>query len=99
MKVNGAGGANRSGQVYMRRIAEKLRAAGISSGSEGDQVEISDIGRALSKLSQLPDVRQEKVAALRREIEKGSYDVDSKIDELLDSILEDLGIPPENVPR
>jgi len=93
MEIYGPGGANRSNEVYIRRLAAKLRAAGILSGSFSDEVEISDVGRFLSYLSQLPQVRTEKVEALRRQIEQDEYDVDGKIDEIIDALLEDVGVP------
>jgi len=97
MKINGPGGVDRSNQVYARRIAERLKAAGVTGSDEADSVEISDIGKALSALRRLPAVREEKVQALRREIERGEYDVESRIDDILDDILEDIGVPPSSV--
>lgn len=92
MQIYGPGGADRTDPVFLKRLAQRLRAAGISTGHKDDEVEISDIGRFLSYLSQLPQVRQEKVDALRREIESGSYDADGKLDDIIDSLLEDLGV-------
>ena len=44
-----------------------------------DQVELSDMARALhaakEALSQLPKVRQDKVAALKEKVKAGEYDV------------------------
>lgn len=97
MEILGAGGAKRSNQVYFQRVMRKLKAAGISGGGSTDEVEISDVGRFLSHLSRLPAVRQDKVDALRRRIENDEYDIDGKVEEILDSILEDLGIPPARV--
>jgi len=94
MKIEGPGGPNRSNEIHLRRLAAKLRAAGITGGQGADEVEISDVGRFLSFLSQLPQVRTEKVEALRRQIESGEYDCDAKIDEIIDSLLEDMGIRP-----
>jgi anti-sigma28 factor (negative regulator of flagellin synthesis) len=93
MEIYGPSGANRSNEVYIRRLAAKLRAAGILSGSSSDEVEISDVGRFLSFLSQLPQVRTDKVEALRRQIEQDEYDVDGKIDGIIDALLEDIGVP------
>jgi len=94
MEIYGPSGPDRSNQIYVRRLAAKLRAAGIIGDSVSDEVEISDIGRFLSYLSQLPQVRTEKVEALRRQIEEDSYDVDGKIDDIIDSLLEDIGVSP-----
>lgn len=99
MEITGPNGADRSRQVYFRKIIARLRAAGLSTPASADEVEISDVGRFLSFLSQLPDVRQERVDALRRQIERGEYDVDEKIDNIVEDILEDIGIPPTALTR
>lgn len=97
MEIMGPNGANRSKQVYFRKVINRLRKAGVDSASNGDEVEISDVGRFLSYLSGLPAVRTDRVNALRRQIERDEYDVDSRIEEIVDDILEDLGVPPARV--
>lgn len=97
MEIRPSNGANRANQVYFRKAISKLKAAGISSSDRSDEVEISDIGRFLSYLSQLPDVRQDRIEALRGQIERDEYDVESKIEEIVDDILNDLGIPQTEV--
>jgi anti-sigma28 factor (negative regulator of flagellin synthesis) len=94
MEITGPNGTDRSRQVYFQRIIARLRAAGLDAPASADEVEISDVGRFLSFLSQLPDVRQDRVDALRRQIERGEYDADEKIEHIVDDILEDIGIPP-----
>jgi len=97
MEILGPNGANRSNQVYFRKVIDRLKKAGVDSGSAGDEVEISDVGRFLSYLSSLPAVRTDRVNALRRQIEHNEYDIDARIEEIVDDILEDLGIPPARV--
>jgi len=94
MEIYGPGRSGKPNEIFLRRLQAKLRAAGITGSSGSDQVEISDIGRFLSTLSQLPQVRTERVEALKRQIESGEYDADAKIDEIIDSLLEDVGVPP-----
>lgn len=95
MKIDGPGGSRGSDRVYLKKLAAKLRAAGIGGTPGSDEVEISDVGRFLSYLSQLPQVRQEKVEALRRDIENGTYDVDEKLDAIVDKLIEDMGVKPQ----
>jgi len=97
MEILGPNGTSRANELYFRKVVSKLRSAGVDSSSSSDEVEISDVGRFLSYLSQLPDVRLDRVSALRRQIENDEYDVESKIEEIVDVILEDLGIPPAAV--
>ena len=55
-----------------------------------DSVEFSAAAQLLSKLSELPDVRQDLVDRVRSEIAAGTYDTDDKVDALLDELNEDL---------
>jgi len=55
-----------------------------------DRVDISDRARYLSKLSSLPDVRQELVDRVRKEIAEGTYETPEKLDQALASLIEDL---------
>jgi negative regulator of flagellin synthesis FlgM len=92
MQIYGPGGPNRSDPVYLKRLAAKLKAAGLKTGQGSDEVEISDLGHFLSYISQLPDVRQDKVNALKEQIENGTYQFDEKLDDIIDSLLEDIGV-------
>jgi len=55
-----------------------------------DQAQISTAAQMLSRLSQLPEVRQDLVDQIRGQIADGTYDVESKIDAILDDIGADL---------
>jgi len=46
-------------------------------------------------LEHVDSIRQERVEAIRTQIQNGTYDVDGKIDEALDGLLGDIGIPTE----
>ena len=54
-----------------------------------DKVELSDAARLLSRLSQLPDVRQDLVDRVRSEIEAGTYETPEKIDAVVRALAED----------
>ena len=55
-----------------------------------DTVEISDSARYLSELRKLPDIRQEKVDAVREQIAAGTYITPDKIDATVNALLQDL---------
>jgi anti-sigma28 factor (negative regulator of flagellin synthesis) len=55
-----------------------------------DRVELSELGRLLSAAHDLPDIRVDKVAAVREQVESGSYVTDRKIDATVDRILTEL---------
>ena len=57
-----------------------------------DRVEISQIARLMSEVSSLPEVRAEKIAQVRAEIEAGTYITPEKVDIAVERMLEDLQI-------
>ncbi len=56
----------------------------------GDEVELSSRARLLSKLKDLPDVRQDLVDQVRSEIEAGTYETPEKVDAAVEALLQDL---------
>ncbi len=55
-----------------------------------DEVQFSDTARLLSKLRELPDIRQDKIDQVRQAIDDGTYDTDEKVDAMLDALMEDI---------
>lgn len=56
-----------------------------------DRVEFSDAARLLSKIANLPDVRDDKVQEVRAQIDSGTYETDDKIDATVDALLDEIG--------
>jgi len=48
------------------------------------------IGQVLKKIASLPEVRQEKILALRRQLTEGKYNLNERLDVVLDRVLEEL---------
>lgn len=55
-----------------------------------DQVELSNTAQLLSKLRDLPEVRQDLIGRVRASIADGSYESDDKTDAAIESLLEDI---------
>lgn len=67
-------------------------AGGASSAqSASDQLDISEAADIASRLSEIPDVRQDRVAEIRSALADGSYDIDSRLDVALDRLLDEIG--------
>ena len=49
----------------------------------------SPLGRLLSIISSLPEIRQEKVSTVRRQIDTGQYNINDNLDLALDRVLEE----------
>lgn len=57
---------------------------------QSDQVEVSAVASYMSKLRQLPPVRQDLVESTRAEIAKGTYDTPEKFDAAMNELLNDI---------
>lgn len=56
----------------------------------GDRVELSNQARLLSKLKQLPEIREGLVNSVKSQIEAGNYDTEERFDTALNNLLDDL---------
>ena len=56
-----------------------------------DQVQLSNTAQLLSKIADLPDVRQGLVDRVKASIADGTYETEDKTDAALDGLLEDIG--------
>ena len=90
MKVSGP--ANLGGAEPVRDVKASQGKAieGTRSVSRPDTVEISEMARFLEKLARLPEIRQDKVDAVKRQIADGTYMTPNKLENAIDNLLEDL---------
>ena len=85
--------------VSQSRIASALPAIGRTSyaqptrstpGRGSDSVEFSRTAQLLSKLAELPDVRQGLIDRVKSEIASGNYETPEKIDAAVNGLLGDI---------
>ncbi len=55
-----------------------------------ENIQNTPLGQVLKKIASLPEIRQEKVLHLRRQITEGRYNLSERLDVALDKVLEDL---------
>ena len=55
-----------------------------------ENINHTPLGQVLKKIASLPEVRQQKVLRLRRQITTGRYNLTDHLDDVLDKVLEDL---------
>ena len=89
-------------EAYVNQVQDKDKVETTSDQPEkqqvkADTVELSDTGKrvqeAHKQLENIPDIREDKVAQLKEQIENGTYEVDAeKVAEkmLKDSLLNDM---------
>lgn len=70
--------------------ASAYRAGSQPTARPSDKVELSDMAQMLSRLAQFPDVRQDLVERIRRQIADGSYETPEKLDTTVQNLLDDL---------
>jgi negative regulator of flagellin synthesis FlgM len=63
--------------------------AGTATRGE-DQVELSNTAQLLSKIADLPDVRQELVDRVKASIDNNTYETEDKTDAAIDGLLDDI---------
>ena len=91
MEIFGAGGAQGPQPIYPRLAAFSVDAGqAVHAGTPRDHVEISPLGQMLDGISQLPEIRQERVEEIRRQIAAGAYETPEKLELALDRLLEEL---------
>ena len=56
-----------------------------------DEISISQEADLLSKIGDIPDIRQERVDQIRAEITSGVYETDEKIDIAVSRLLDEIG--------
>ena len=76
------GGIHKSLEIYRTQDTKKdVKTNNLSAGSKQDKVELSDRAQAfraaLDGIKKSADIREDKVRALRHDIQSGRYKVDS----------------------
>jgi negative regulator of flagellin synthesis FlgM len=56
-----------------------------------DELDISSEADMVSRARDLPDVRADKVASIKAQIAKGTYDTDEKLDIAMSRLLDEIG--------
>jgi anti-sigma28 factor (negative regulator of flagellin synthesis) len=55
-----------------------------------ENINSTPLGRLLKLIATIPEIRRQKVAQLRSQINDGHYDINHNLDEALDRVLEEL---------
>lgn len=61
------------------------------SGSIQDELEISDAGRMVDRVREMPEIRQERVDQIRDQIAAGTYETDAKLEIALGRLMDEIG--------
>ena len=88
--INNVGGSSPIQKITSAPVQKEVPATETGRPSLADRVELSGAGHILNQLK-TNDIRADKVAAIKAQIEAGTYaDDDHKLDASLDGLLDDL---------
>lgn len=75
----------------LHRTVATEASSGASPLAEPDQLDISQEAEMINQVRELPDVREDRVAEIRSQIENGTYDTDGKLDVAVGRLLDEFG--------
>jgi anti-sigma28 factor (negative regulator of flagellin synthesis) len=88
MEITGPGGIGGSPKINADR--KPVRVPSRQGGSAGgDKVEISDTARLKGLLANVPEVRLERIAEIKRKIQSGGYPPDDLVNEAFDRMFKE----------
>ena len=75
---------------HATRGSQSIGAAN-TPGAISDQLDISVAGQLADRLSEIPDIRQDKVNALRAAIASGTYETEERLSGAVENLLDEIG--------
>jgi anti-sigma28 factor (negative regulator of flagellin synthesis) len=87
--IHNVGGNSPIQKLTSTPIQKQTPVDGAARPSIKDRVELSGVGHLLGALKS-NDIRADKVAAIKAQIEAGTYEDDKKLDVAVDRLLDDL---------
>jgi negative regulator of flagellin synthesis FlgM len=82
-------GAQSIGAPHSARNAQPV--APPSSTPVNDELQISDAARLLEQSRQLPEIRQDRVDAIRAQLASGTYETQDKLQTAVTRLLDEIG--------
>ena len=92
MEINGAGRIDSSEAIRGPQQARAIEPQqSTESVHEMDQIDISPAAELVSQVADLPDIRADRVAEIRAQIDSGVYETEEKLDIAMGRLLDELG--------
>ena len=88
--INAVGGNSPVQKIVTNPIQKQLPTDAAAKPTLSDRVELSGMGAMLQTLKAGGDFRADKVAAIKAQIEAGTYETDDKLDIAADRLLDEI---------
>lgn len=90
--ISPVGGQTSPSKMGLGSMSDRAAEASVAPGRAGDKVDISPAAqvhsaRLLSRIDQLPQIRQEVVDRVRAEIADGAYESPQRLDAAIDAMV------------
>jgi len=92
MEVERPRKVDRTGKISAKKTGRTSSGRGAAASRSTDAVEISSMAQFMEKVSKLPEVRIEKIMRVKKQIEKGEYETEEKINIAIDRLLSEIGV-------
>ena len=89
MDIGRTDGVQGPGGIRGPKPANRIQPNQPVSGKPADSVEISEMARLVSEVTNLPKVRQEKVDEIRQIVDSGKYDTPERLAGALEQFLKE----------
>lgn len=92
MEIYGPGRIDRSEAVRGPQQTRAIEPQASTESLQGmDQIDISPAAELVSQIGDLPEIRADRVAEIRAQIEAGVYETQEKLDVAVGRLLDELG--------
>lgn len=88
--IHGVGASTPLQKVISQPIQKQLPAQPAAQTRIADKVQLSGVAHAMQLLKAGSDIRADKVALIRQQIEAGTYETSAKLDAAIDRMMNDL---------
>jgi negative regulator of flagellin synthesis FlgM len=88
--INSVGNHNPVQKVTSQPIHKQVPATAPKQMPATDKLELSGVGQMLKTLKSSGDVRMDKVAQIKAQLESGTYESEAKLDAAIDKLMDDL---------
>ena len=88
--INSVGNQNPVHKVVSQPVHKQLPATPAKQLAVTDKLELSGVSHMLKTLKSNGDVRMDKVAQVKAQLESGTYESEAKLDAAIDKLMDDL---------
>lgn len=91
MQIRGTSGVQTPTQVNFANRIQSTEPSNVATQIDTtDQIDISSEAQQLAGLNEAPDIRADRVAEIRQQIETGQYETTEKLETAVDRLLDKL---------